>query len=64
MTKYRLRERFEELLWEYLKDIPNKKDIPYCISCEYRINEESGEVVFYSDKKDVLLKIKKIDFDY
>ncbi len=62
MNKKQFKIAFEELVWTYLRDNRNKTNFPHCISCEYLVNEEHGEIIFYSDRKDVQFKIPKIDF--
>ena len=66
MTKRKFKEELEELIWHYLRKNKNKKDFPYLISFDYTIEElnknSNGELVFRSDKKDDLLKIKSIDY--
>lgn len=66
MTKHQFKEELEELIWHYLRENRHKKDFPHSISFDYTVEEPNknsyGELVFSSDKKDVLLKIKSIDY--
>ena len=66
MTKYEFKRQLEELLFEYLHDNQDKKDLPYNINFEY-IREEPnknsyGAVTFRTEKKDTSFKIKAITF--
>lgn len=66
MTKHKFKEELKELIKHYLRENKNKKDFPYSISFDYIIKEPNknsyGGLMFYSDKKDDLLKIKSIDY--
>jgi hypothetical protein len=62
MTKQKFKEELEELIWHYLRKNKNKKDFPHAIYFEEPNKNSYGELVFYSDKKDDLLKIKSIDY--
>lgn len=66
MTKREFKESLEELIWTYLHDNRNKKDLVDSISFDYMREEPNkqsyGELVFYGDKKDVSFKIKAIDY--
>ena len=66
MNKHEFKQELEELLWTYLHDNRSKKDLPNSISFDYIIKEPNknsyGGLMFYSDKKDILLKIKSIDY--
>jgi hypothetical protein len=66
MTKQKFKEELKELIQHYLRKNKNKKDFPHSISFDYTIEEPNknsyGELVFGSDKKDALLKIKSIDY--
>lgn len=66
MTKHKFKEELEELIWHYLRQNQNKKDFPYLIEFDYTIEDPNknsyGKLLFYSDKKDTVLKIKSINF--
>lgn len=66
MTKYEFKDALEELIFEYLHNNRNKKDLPHSISFDYTREDPNkksyGELVFYGDNKDCLLKIKAIDY--
>jgi len=64
MTKYEFKRQLEELLFEYLHDNQDKKDLPYNINFEYIREEPSknsyGHLIFRNEKKDVSFQIKPI----
>jgi hypothetical protein len=66
MTKRDFKTNLEILIREYLIDNQDKRDLIDGIVFHYtreEPNKESyGELVFSSDKKDVLFKIKAIDY--
>jgi len=66
MTKREFKNQLEELLWGYFRSNRHKKDLPDVIDFRYtreEPNKESyGELCFTSEKRDVLLKIKSIDY--
>lgn len=66
MTKREFKNQLEELLWHYFHSNRHKKDLPDIIDFQYtreEPNKESyGELCFTSEKRDVLLKIKPIDY--
>lgn len=66
MTKHEFKELLEELIFEYLHSNRNKRDLSHSIAFNYTIEEPNkdsyGELVFFGDKKDCVLKIKAIDY--
>lgn len=66
MTKHKFKQELEELLFAYFHHNRNKKDLPDSIDINYvreTPNKDSyGEIVFRTDERDVLLKIKAIDY--
>jgi len=59
MTKYEFKAELEELIRSFIND-DNNRYPTYHIDLDYNIAEEYGELVFRSNKRDVLLKIKKL----
>ena len=66
MTKHQFKQALEDILLTYFRDNQDKKDLPYEIDFDYirdSPNKDSyGSVTFRSEKKDVTLDIKALDY--